>query len=80
MISHLQLNSMAQEQINKIRNVLEQARGRHDIMDPYAGELDVSKLARIDTEQPTFAKGFDLRKSHNSSFALANQKRVLRKN
>ena len=52
---------MAQEQINKIRNVLEQARGRHDIMDPYAGELDVSKLARIDTEQPTFAKGFDLR-------------------
>ena len=66
--------------MNKIKGLLQKARGRHDIMDPYAGELDVSKLARIDTEQPTFAKGFDLRNSHNSSFALANQKRVLRKN
>ena len=70
---------MAQEQINKIKNLLQQARGRHDILDPYSGELDVSKLARIDTEDPTYAKGFDLRKSHDVSFARAKQEKVLKK-
>ena len=63
------MNSVAQEQMNKIKGLLQKARGRHDIMEPISGEVEISKVARVDTDEQTFAKGFELKKSLDFNFS-----------